>query len=168
MSGADLGEKLFTAVRVLRGGWISIFFFQAGTIRVCLPVFGINARGGRKQIAVCAILARGFDGIKVDRVVVAHNLSMIVGDETHAAHVCSQCVNLTYSSSGTQAIIPQTQIQEVKFMRLGATKFGKFQVHAANPISLTAQERNQVATNETTSASNQNASASQDAPIVKS
>ena len=130
-----LGDQLFPAVGVLRLRRISVFLFQRRHFGFGLQVFRIDTRRRRVEVPLHTVDLRRLDGVRVDEDVVVQDLRVMGRDETHAAHVGSQRVDVVDAACGLEAIIPATQVQQFEFVGSRGFKLRLFDVDAAHPVT---------------------------------
>ena len=104
MHAQPLGDELLPAVGVLRLGGIGVLFLERGRVHVGLFEFGVDAGRGTEQVAADPVDARRLERVGVDQDVVVQDLGVVLGDESHPAHVGGQAVHLLDPARGLQAV----------------------------------------------------------------
>src|SRR3989442_6006040 len=97
---------------------------------------------------------RGIYHIDVDQRVVAHDVAFGRVDESHASDVRGELINDVEPrgliGQGFTTSLGISQIENLKVIRCGFTKFRRFDINPANPIPLLLQALHQMTCDKTT------------------
>ena len=109
-----LGKQFLPAVAALGHGGIGIRFLERPHIRILLERRVVHAGRGSKEIAVHPGLVGGFEHMGVDQGR-AHALNAEALDETHAAHIGRQVIDLDRVLHGALAGIAVAEVEAQVF-----------------------------------------------------
>ena len=110
MPAHALAEQLFPAVSILGHGRISVFFLQAGIVRIGLLVAVIDASGrGIEESPDAEFLGR-LEHVGIDQHR-EHAQGFVVLDKPHAAHIRREIVDFGGALGGLLAVLFQVQVQ---------------------------------------------------------
>src|SRR5207237_1632815 len=102
---ATFANQLFPTVSCFGLGRISDLFLHRHTMDFSLTVIGINAGGRGIEITLDSILAGSFQCVNVNERIVMKDLGVFTGNETHAAHMGRERIDIVHSLARKQALI---------------------------------------------------------------
>ena len=111
------GIEFFPAIAVFGVGRVGVGFFERRDVLVALQVARINAGAGRIEKPLNLINPRRFDRVKIDQRVIPHDRAFVLLDETDAAHVCGESIDMIHASRRDQGIVEAAQVEQFEFMR---------------------------------------------------
>jgi hypothetical protein len=94
-------------------------------------------RPGRERTfrwTVTAVEAGRFDGVEVDECVVVEDGRVVLGDESHPAHVRSERIDLIHVPHGEERVVPAPQVEELELVGVDLRVLRALEVHPANPV----------------------------------
>ncbi len=150
------GEQLFPAVTWLGIGRIRVFFLQRRDFGVLLFRLRVDAGRRREQESLHVVLLRSFEHVRVDQNVVFRDIGQERGDVADAAHVGRQVVNLIDVLCGSQAVFPDSQIENLKIVCCRSFVLGVFHIYPAHPMTICLQPFYKMMTDEPTCTRYQN------------
>src|SRR5690348_6208412 len=93
----------------------------------------------------------------VNQNIVTENISKIGSNVSNTAHIGSKVINLIDADRRLQAVVPSTQIENLKFIGCCRFVLWIFQIGSTNPIPFQLQPTNQVMPDESTGTGIENA-----------
>jgi hypothetical protein len=94
--------------------------------------------------------------VDVDQRVVAENGAVVVGDETHPAHVRGKRVDMVDTPGSLQAAVQPAQVEHLELVGVRVRVLRKLLVHPSHPVALLLQVGDEVAADEAAGAGDEN------------
>src|SRR5207247_9095792 len=115
-------------------GRVRVFLLEGSDVRAVLEVAGIDTCARRVQQSPDATLSSGFNGVQVDEGVISDNHRFVALDETDAAHLGREGIDLVHATCSLQAVFPSAQVERLERVGNGWLELRRLDVDAAHPI----------------------------------